>query len=58
MRFLPRLQPLVAVTIALALAASPIATARVSPTHGSDRYSIDQEIQLGQQTAAPPGAMA
>ena len=41
-----------ALTLVMCLIASPILEARVEPTHGFDVFSQDEEIQLGQQSAA------
>jgi hypothetical protein len=41
-----------ALTLAVCLATSPILEARVEPTHGFDVFSQDEEVQLGEQSAA------
>ncbi len=41
-----------ALTLVVCLSASPILEARVEPTHGFDVFSQDEEIELGQQSAA------
>jgi len=41
-----------ALVLVVCLIASPILEARVEPTHGFDVFSQDEEIQLGQQSAA------
>ena len=41
-----------ALALALVLTFPQGAAARVTPTHGSDSFSIDQEVQIGRDTAA------
>ncbi len=41
-----------ALVLALAVAQLPFAEARVTPSHGADAVSVQDEIKIGQQTAA------
>ncbi len=41
-----------AIALSLSLAAPQAAQARFTPTHGSNHWTVDQEVQLGQKTAS------
>ena len=41
-----------ALLLSVALAAPPLAQARYTPSHGANRFSVEDEIKVGQQTAA------
>lgn len=44
--------PVTALLLAVLISAPPEVFARYQPTHGSDMYTAEQEIQIGQQAAA------
>ena len=52
MTIFPRTTRVIAMLLCLLLSAPELLYSRVQPTSGSDMFTIDQEIQVGQQAAA------